>query len=76
MKMEILAEKRDILRSNWREVRTKRLKLKNIMIDRECSIAEIRDNREYKELKKEQKHLSRMIKHVEHKIIRAAVNGE
>ncbi len=76
MKPESLIAERDLLRSRWRGVREDRLLLKKNLQDDNLKTADIRKNREYRRLKKEQRHISNMIKHAEYKIIRAAVNGE
>ncbi len=68
MKPECYVPERDKLRSRWREVRLRRLELKKIMTGKDYTIAEIRHNTAYKRLKKEQKHLSLMIKHIEYRI--------
>lgn len=73
MKLEHLVDERDILRKRWHDVRTVRLELKKGMVDK-TSAAVMADS-EYKRLKKEQKHISKMIKHIEHKITRAVKNG-
>jgi len=70
-----LVEERDILRNNWRDVRTERLRLKTILASGECTIHGIRNNPEYKSLKKKQRHISKMIKHIEYKISREMKNG-
>jgi len=68
MKLESLLGERDLLRNNWRNVRTERLELRDIIIENEGSLEAVRKNRGYKKLKKEQRLLSKMIKHLEMKI--------
>jgi hypothetical protein len=68
MKIKDSVNERNLLRSTWRDIRNARLALKNEMIAMDIHAAEIRHNREYKKLKKEQKILSKMIRHLEKKI--------
>lgn len=65
---------RDSLRGRWHDVRNARLELKRKLMDENLSISGVRHNLEYRRLKKEQKHISKMIKHVEHKICRGLRN--
>lgn len=54
-----------LIRSEWRIVRSKRLKRKDELLDQGYSIQDIRKDRLFRELKKEQKRLSTRIKHIE-----------
>lgn len=74
MKLRAYIVERDYIRVRWHEVRTERLELKNELIKENKSISDIRHNHEYKRLKKEQKHISRMIKHIENKIVKGRKN--
>ncbi|PKL16121.1 MAG: hypothetical protein CVV49_17890 [Spirochaetae bacterium HGW-Spirochaetae-5] len=65
---------RDFLRTRWHEVRTARLELKKKLMDENIPVSEVRHNPEYRRLKKEQKHISKMIKHMEYKITRGLKN--
>ena len=69
---------RDELRARWRAVRTARLELKAVFFEKEPDNAEIknkvRNHSDYKRLKKEQKYISKMIKHIENKICREMKN--
>lgn len=75
MRLDQLVAERDIFRSKWHKVRSVRLELKKNLIDKESTVAEIRSNSEYKRLKKEQRYISKMIKHIEYKISRTVKNG-
>lgn len=75
MKLESLIKKRDVIRLNWRCVRTERIHLKKVLADKNAPALKIRRNAEYRLLKKRQKHLSKMIKHLEKKICREIKNG-
>ncbi len=66
---------RDILREKWRKARAERLELKLKLMADNYTITEIRHNSDYKRLKKEQKHMSKRIKHVENEICRMKKNG-
>jgi len=68
MMIDNAENERNMLRSRWREVRNLRLSLKISLSDSGKTINEIRHNRDYRRLKKEQKLLSKMIKHIERKI--------
>jgi len=70
MKLELLIKERDSLRERWRAVRSERLELKRSLLKRSLIEKNILLNKtsEYKLLKKEQKHLSKMLKHIEKKI--------
>lgn len=68
MKTENLKEERDILRFRWHSIRDARLALKRNLSGSGKTVIEIRHNREYRRLKKEQRALSRMIRHIEKKI--------
>jgi len=74
MKPENLISERDELRNIWHNVRMKRLEIKSSLLNKEKSITEVRNNSEYKKLKKEQRHISKMIRHIENKICRANKN--
>jgi hypothetical protein len=74
MNPELLLNERDKLRDTWRDIRTKRLELKNILAAKDVSVNDIRHNKDYRILKKEQKHISKMIKHIENKIYREIKN--
>ncbi len=78
MKSEELISERNILRDKWRAVRAKRLDIKKKIIDENCTSAELTDrvrhNAEYRKLKKEQRLISKMIKHIENKISREIKN--
>ena len=74
MNPEFLIDERDKLRDTWRDIRTKRLELKNVLAAKDASVNDIRHNNDYRILKKEQKHISKMIKHIENKICREKKN--
>lgn len=74
MNPESLIDERNKLRDKWREIRTKRLELKNILKAKDAAVNEIRHNKDYRILKKEQKLISKMIKHIEIKICREKKN--
>ena len=74
MNPEQLIHERDKLRIKWRDARTERLNLKNTLISLGKTVIEVRHNKHYIKLKKEQRHLSRMIKHIENKISREIKN--
>lgn len=65
---------RDSLRIRWYEVRTARLELKKKLMSENISVPGVRHNPEYRRLKKEQNHISKMIKHMEYKICRGLKN--
>ncbi len=69
-----MIKQRDSLRTRWHEVRTARLELKKTFLDENIDITDVRHNSEYRRLKKEQKHISKMIKHIEYKICRGLKN--
>jgi len=66
----VMIKQRDSLRIRWHEVRVTRLELKKTFLDENISLTDVRHNSEYRRLKKEQKHISKMIKHIEYKICR------
>jgi hypothetical protein len=78
MKSEQLISERNILRDKWRDVREKRLDIKKRIIAGDCASVElmnrVRHNAEYMKLKKEQRLISKMIKHIENKISREINN--
>ena len=74
MKPELLVEEKDGLRKQWRDVRSMRLDIKHDLVQKGYSLIKMRHNSEYKKLKKEQKRISKMIKHVEKKILREIKN--
>jgi len=74
MKHEHLIRERNELRDKWHGVREKRLELKKTLAEEEKSFIDVRHNPDYKKLKKEQKHISKMIKHIENKIFREIKN--
>lgn len=74
MKYDEYLHGRDGLRSRWREVRDARLAVKASLQKSGVAADKIRRNIEYKMLSKEQRHLSRMIKHQERKIQRALID--
>ena len=74
MNPEHLIAERNKLRDTWRDIRTKKLDLKNILKTDEATVNEIRHNKDYRILKKEQKQISKMIKHIEIKICREKKN--
>jgi len=78
MKRDDLIRERNALRFQWHDVRKKRLEFKSISIVKDCESSEmkstVRQNSNYKKLKKEQKHISTMIRHVENKIRRGRKN--
>ncbi len=74
MKFDDTLRLREGLRSRWGEVRGARLALKISLQKDGIPADKIRCNREYKLLRKEQKHISRMIKHNERKIQRALID--
>jgi len=65
---------RDSLRVRWHEIRFARLELKKNLMDQNSAVIDVRHNSEYRRLKKEQKHISKMIKHIEYKICRGTKN--
>lgn len=68
MNIENPVKERNILRCRWRSVRDERLALKKSLSGIGKTIIEIRHERDYRRLKKKQKILSRMIRHIEKKI--------
>jgi len=74
MKLELYIQERDELRRQWRDIRSMRLDIKIVSDGKGCTSIEIRHNADYKRLKKEQKHISKMIKHIENKICREMKN--
>ena len=73
MKSELLIKERNILREKWRTIRSERLELKRSLIEKNILLNK---SREYKLLKKEQRHLSKMLKHIEKKIYSRIRNEE
>ena len=61
-------EKRMTMREQWRIVRLQRLKLRDELIEKGLTIKQIRKEREYRALKKEQRRISKFIRHIEKKI--------
>lgn len=74
MNTELLIDERNKLRDTWRDIRTKRLELQNNLKADGASVNEIRHNKDYRILKKKQKQISKMIKHIEIKICRENKN--
>jgi hypothetical protein len=74
MTMTGIINKRNSLRIRWHDVRTARLELKKTLMDENMSVSAVRHNPEYRRLKKEQKHISKMIKHMEYRICRGLKN--
>ncbi len=68
--MKELISRRDALRSNWREVREKRLMLRSSLLERGIEPNEVRRDRLYRKLKKEQSGFSKQIRHLEREINR------
>lgn len=68
MKLKELQNKRDELRNEWRAVREDKLDRKSEMLQQGHSVQVARKDKLYKSLRKEQRHLSRMIAHLEKKI--------
>jgi len=66
-----LIEKRDALRENWRALRFEKLKAKAIAGQLPSGASKNKALREYKKLRKEQKKISTLIKHVEKRISKA-----
>jgi len=54
-------------RAEWRGVRNLRLELRDSLISGGMTRQELRKERAYRELKKKQQHLSRIIRHLEKK---------
>ena len=73
MNLALLINERNELRDRWRAVRDGRLELKRILTEKNLSLNK---SREYKLLKKEQRHLSKMLKHIEKKIYRKKISGK
>ncbi len=69
-KIDQLISRRDTLRLNWREVRDERLILRRSLIERGLEPNEIRRDRLYRKLKKEQSGFSKKIRHLEREINR------
>ena len=67
MKSALLIKEMNGLRERWRTVRSERLELKRSLAEKNFPLNK---SREYMLLKKEQRHLSKMLKHVEKKIYR------
>ena len=65
MKSALLMKERDGLRERWRTVRSERLELKRSLAEKNLPLNK---SREYKLLKKEQRLLSKMLKHIEKKM--------
>lgn len=74
MKLESLINERNLLRERWSEIRLKRLDLKNTLAEENPEVSDlkrlIRTNSCYKKLKKNQRHISKMIKHIDDRIRR------
>lgn len=68
--IEEIIIRRDRLRAGWREIREKRLDLRNRLIEKGLTRAELRKERFYKKLKKEQEYFSKRIRHLEKEINR------
>ena len=66
----------DGLRSEWRRVRRERLRIRDSLAEKGFDRAAIRKNREYRELKKRQKSLSNMIRHIEGRKSRRIAGGK
>ncbi|MFC1668805.1 hypothetical protein ACFL20_00310 [Spirochaetota bacterium] len=69
-KLKELQVSRDDLRSEWKEVRQLKLNRKEELLFRGLTLKEIRKDRLYRELKKKQRHHSKVIGHIEKKISR------
>jgi hypothetical protein len=69
-RINIITSQRDRLRSTWREIRDEKLKLKGSLLEKGLSLTEIRRERIYRKLKKEQKDCSKRIRHLEREINR------
>ncbi len=69
-KIDQLISRRDALRSDWREVRDERLMLRRSLLERGLEPKEIRRDRLYRKLKKEQSGFSKQIRHMEREINR------
>ncbi len=69
-KFEVLKEQRDKLRIEWRDVRDRRLILKKSYSNTKNCFQSGTLKRDYMILKKRQKKLSKLIKHVEKKMNR------
>ncbi len=54
-----------IIRDKWRKTRDERLKLKTELLSEGLSKTKIIHEKSYKRLRKEQRHFSKMIKHME-----------
>ncbi len=67
---EKMLSERNRLREEWRLVREKRLKLKEKMLTAGNDIHSIRKDREFRDLRKKQRRLSLLIKHLERRINR------
>lgn len=55
-------------RADWRRVRDDRLALKDKLLSLGMDKREIRKDPKYRELKKEQEHLTRILKHIEKRL--------
>ena len=68
---ENLLIKRNRLRDEWNDVRTMKLNRRDVLLQQGDSRREMRNDKEYKILRKRQAHLSKMIKHMDMRINRA-----
>lgn len=69
-KLEFLIRDRNQMRGRWNEIRDKKIKRKKELLIQGLMIASVRQDKMYRALKKEQKSLSKMIRHSEIKINR------
>jgi len=73
-KLDALILERLQLRVRWNEAGERKKNLKNDLIRQGFTIEDVRHDKIYCKVKKEQKHLSKMIRHIEIKINRCLMN--
>ncbi len=64
-KSDVLMSKRHQLRIRWTETRDKKINRKIELLRQGLTINDVRHDKIYRALKKEQKYLSKMIRHIE-----------
>lgn len=69
-KLDVLVSERLQLRIRWREARDKKINRKIELLRQGLTIDDVRHDKFYRALKKNQKYLSKMIRHIEIKINR------
>ncbi len=70
MDLQSLIDKRDSLRMQWQNIREERLKAKAFLLSQGMDVKDMRKDREYKAVRKNQMHLSKRIKHLDAEINR------